>query len=79
MINRFAPAMENDTAGYIDLMCNGMKLALGKPVTPDTIIDAHNPAIMDVLCRYLSVAEGGSRIVWTASERAAGIKAALAA
>lgn len=78
MIERFAPAMENDTAGYVRLMCSGLTAALGKPIGPDTTIDAHQPAVMDVLCRYISVAEGSARIVWSTDARAAGIKAALA-
>ena len=70
MVGRFAPALENDTGGYISLVCG----QIGRG--PDQAMNAHDEATMLVLVKAIALAEGGARLAWPASEIVAGVRLA---
>ncbi len=70
--DRYAPpADHNDTSTYTSIVAH----IAG--VSPTATLDLREAAQMDDVCRGIAVAEGGARLPWDASERAAGVKLAL--
>jgi hypothetical protein len=70
--DRFAPPEDhNDTSTYTSIVAH---IAA---VSPTTTLELREAAQMDAVCRGIAVAEGGARLPWDASERAAGVKLAL--
>ncbi len=70
IIGRFAPALENDTGGYISLVCG----QIGRG--PDQSITVHDEPTMLVLVKAIALAEGGPRLAWPADEIVAGVRLA---
>lgn len=71
IIDRYAPPVENNTEGYKQLVCS----QLG--VTQAAVIDPREPDVMLALVSAIAVAEGGSRVLWPADEKLAGVQLAL--
>ncbi len=67
IIGRFAPALENDTGGYISLVCRQLSR------DPDAVIDVHAFATMRALVGAIALAEGGPRLAWPPEEIVAGL------
>jgi hypothetical protein len=70
IVGRFAPALENDTGGYISLVCG----QIGRG--PDQTISVHDEPTMLVLVKAIALAEGGARLAWPAGEIVAGVRLA---
>ncbi len=70
IIGRFAPALENDTGGYITQVC--MQINRGA----DQAINVHDEATMLALCGAIARAEGGPRLAWPKAEMLDGVHAA---
>jgi hypothetical protein len=70
IIGRYAPSLENDTGGYISLVCK--QIGVG----PDDRIDVHQPATMTALVSAIALAEGG-HLPWDERPRDTGVMLAL--
>ncbi len=70
IVGRFAPALENDTNGYVGLVC--AQIGHG----PDQVISVHDEATMVVLVKAIALAEGGARLAWPSAEVVAGVRLA---
>jgi hypothetical protein len=71
IICRYAPALENDTAGYIDLVCSQLR------VHRNDVIDPRETPVMLALVSAIALAEGGARIPWPVDEKMAGVAMVL--
>lgn len=71
IICRYAPALENDTAGYIDLVCSRLR------VHRNDVIDPRETPVMLALVSAIALAEGGARIPWPPDEKLAGVAMVL--
>lgn len=70
IIDRWAPASENDTAAYIKAVAAALH------VGPDDSIDVHEYATLMSLCRAISIHECGGWM-FEPADLAAGVQAAL--
>jgi hypothetical protein len=70
IIGRYAPSLENDTGGYISLVCK--QIGVG----PDDRIDVHQVETMTALVSAIALAEGG-HLPWDDRPRDTGVMLAL--
>lgn len=70
IIGRYAPELQNDTGGYVSLVCK--QIGVG----PDDQIDVHQPETMLALVSAIALAEGG-HLPWDANARQSGVMLAL--
>jgi hypothetical protein len=72
IIDRYAPPGDNNnTPGYVALVCGQIGVQPNGPVNP------HSPPTMLAMVGAIALAEGSARIQWPAAEKLAGIQLAL--